>query len=67
MNWRSNNQDYSTIFGELKNGDTFFFDDDEPYLKISDSEAFSIERNSIFNFEKEDLVDPCTHELILRC
>lgn len=66
MNWRNNNQDYSMNFGELKNGDTFFFDD-EPYLKISDSEAFDIERNSIFNFEKEDQVDPCTHELILRC
>lgn len=65
MNWRSDGQDYTTTFEELKIGTTFFFDD-VPYLKISENDAFNIDENFRSFFRQDDPVEPCTHELILR-
>lgn len=65
MNWRNDNQDYTTEFKNLKVGETFFFYD-EPYLKVSAFEAFNIETDCLCDFEENDLIEPCTHELILR-
>ena len=65
MNWRSDSQDYTTTFEELKIGMTFFIDDD-PYLKISEDYAFNIDENIQSYFQQNYPVEPCTHELILR-
>lgn len=65
MNWRNDNQDYTTEFKNLKVGETFFFYD-EPYLKISAFEAFNIETDCLCDFEENDPIEPCTDELILR-
>ena len=65
MNWRSDGQDYTVTFEELKIGMTFFFDD-VPYLKISENDAFNIDENIKSFFQQNDPVEPCTHELILR-
>lgn len=65
MNWRSDGQDHTTTFKELKIGTTFFFDD-VPYLKISENDAFDIDENFRSFFQQDDLVEPCKHELILR-
>lgn len=65
MNWRNDNQDYTTEFKNLKVGETFFFYD-EPYLKVSAFEAFNIETDCLCDFEENDPIEPCTHELILR-
>lgn len=65
MNWRSNGQDHTTTFEELKIGMTFFFGD-IPYLKTSKESAFNIDENFESFFEEDDTVEPCMHELILR-
>lgn len=65
MNWRSDGQDYTITFEELKIGMTFFFDD-IPYLKTSEDSAFNIDENIQSFFQQYDPVEPCTHELILR-
>lgn len=65
INWRSDGQDYTTTFEELKIGMTFFIDDD-PYLKISEDYAFNIDENIQSYFQQNYPVEPCTHELILR-
>ena len=65
MNWRSDGQDYTTTFEELKIGMTFFIDDDL-YLKISEDYAFNIDENIQSYFQQNYPVEPCTHELILR-
>lgn len=65
MNWRSEKQDYLTEFKNLKVGETFFFYD-EPYLKVSAYEAFNIETDCLCDFEENDSIEPCKHELILR-
>ena len=65
MNWRSDGQDYTTTFEELKIGMTFF-SDDVPYLKISENDAFNIDENFRSFFRQDEPVEPCTHELILR-
>lgn len=53
MNWRNDNQDYTTEFKNLKVGETFFFYD-EPYLKVSAFEAFNIETDCLCDFEEND-------------
>lgn len=53
MNWRSDGQDYTTTFEELKIGMTFFFDD-IPYLKISENDAFNIDENFQSFFKQND-------------
>lgn len=65
MNWRSDGQNYTTTFEELKIGMTFFFND-IPYLKTSKERAFNIDENFESFFEGDDTVEPCMHELILR-
>ena len=65
MNWRSDNQEYTTEFKNLKVGETFFFDG-EPYLKVSAFEAFNIETDCLCDFKEDYPIEPCTHELILR-
>lgn len=64
MNWRSDGQGCTIAFEELKIGTTFFFTG-VPYLKISESDAFNINENIQSYFQQNDLVVPCTHELIL--
>ena len=65
MNWRSDGRDNMITFEELKVGMTFFFCG-VPYLKISESDAFNINENIQSYFQQNDLVEPCTHELILK-